>query len=1118
LSESSSSRAVKTWSEPLTIPTYLPLPPDRNPMFLQRRVYQGSSGKVYPLPFHDRIAENKTPYSWDAIYIENDFLHVTILPQLGGRIHRATDKSNGYDLIYHQEVIKPALVGLAGPWISGGIEFNWPQHHRPATFMPCEAHIEEHPDGGKTVWLGDHEPMNRMKGMHGVCLHPDKAYIELKVRLCNRTAFTQSFLWWANVATRVHERYQSFFPPDVHYVVDHAKRATSGFPLCTGRYYGVDYGKRARHGVPAGETPRGFVPPPGTYAPNDLSWYANIPVPTSYMCMGTNADFFGGYDHAAQAGIVHVASHHISPGKKQWTWGNHEFGYAWDRNLTDADENGVYHPYIELMAGVFTDNQPDFSFLAPGETRAFSQFWYPIRKIGPAHKANIDAAVSLAVRDGNARAGVAVTSRQNGAMVRLLADGEPLAQWAADLSPSSPLTENVSLPAKTTEMDLTLVVTDRAGRELIHYRPAKRTVRNPPPAADEPPMPKQLASGDELYLTGLHLEQYRHATRAPEAYWLEALKRDPLDSRCNHAMGLWHLRRGEFAEAEARFRNAIARLTRRNPNPLDGEPHYHLGLTQRYLGRDQEAYAALYKSTWNAARAAAAFHAIAELDCRRGDWTAALTHLDLSLKHNADDLRARDLKAIVLRKLGREDEAAELLGQTLQLDPLDWWACYLIGKPLTADTQIRLDLTLDFERAGLFADAIELLRQSVAQPGTAPLIEYYLGFLHERAGQTDAAQCHYTAAAKAPADYCFPARLEEIAILESVMRANLADARAPYYLGNLFYDRGRHREAIQLWQRSAKLDPDFSTVWRNLGIGYFNILHRPRKARAAYDKAVRADLSDARLIYERDQLCKRLGDSPRRRLANLRKHLDLVRQRDDLTIELCTLYNQTRQPDRALQLLSGSRFQPWEGGEGLALGQHVRAHLALGRRALALGRPARGHFENALASPENLGEAKHLLANQSDIHYWLGVACKAEGDGRAALRHWKTAADFRGDFQEMSVRVYSEMTYFSALSMERLGKRLAARRLLRELRRHAKAMLKTRAKTDYFATSLQTMLLSDDDLQQRQTVAALVMMAQAELGLGRRGRARKLFGKALGLDPNHALAADLLNDLDIRRE
>ncbi len=137
------------------------------------------------------------------------------------------------------------------------------------------------------------------------------------------------------------------------------------------------------------------------------------------MCLGSREDFFGGYDHAAQAGIVHIADHHIAPGKKQWTWGNHEFGYAWDRNLTEPDEQGVCRPYIELMAGVYTDNQPDFSFLQPGETKAWSQYWYPIRAIGPAQHANLQGAVSLHVNGASVRVGVAVSAPHPQAGVRL---------------------------------------------------------------------------------------------------------------------------------------------------------------------------------------------------------------------------------------------------------------------------------------------------------------------------------------------------------------------------------------------------------------------------------------------------------------------------------------------------------------------------------------------------------------------------------------------------------------------------------------------------------------------------------------------------------------------------
>lgn len=1141
-------------------------------MFLEKRVYQGSSGKVYPLPFTDRIAEKPVDRAWKAIWIENEFLRVLILPEIGGRIHAIQDKTNGYDLIYNQHVIKPALVGLAGPWISGGIEFNWPQHHRPATFLPVDVKVEEHEDGSKTVWCGDHDPMARMKGMHGVCLYPGRALVELKVRVYNRTPTVQTFLWWANVATRVDEGYQSFFPPDVSYVADHARRSISEYPLAKGFYYGVNYGERGRKGVSPSEVPRQFVPPhcnkggprnpknagkPDSkippYAPNDISWYANIPTPCSFMCLGSEEDFFGGYDHIAEAGIVHIANHHISPGKKQWTWGNHDFGYAWDRNLTEKDCRGEYAPYIELMAGVYTDNQPDFSFLQPGETKAWSQFWYPIQKIGPAQKANLEAAVSLA---GSVlpivRVGVSVTREFKSAQVLMFNHSKTLLTRDCDLAPGRPLLEEVELPPGMRVTDIALRVSDVDGREIISYAPGRALKSTGPLPATEPPLPRDVTTVDELYLIGVHLEQYRHATRCPTLYWREALRRDPLDWRCNNAVGRWHLWRGEYESAEKHFRNAIRRLISRNANPCDGEAYYNLGLCLRYKldacdnkvlacwgdpGKKQPgasntpglqhpgnlfsaAYSALYKATWNQAWAAPAYHALAELDCRKGDWQSALEHLDRSLRLNAENLRARDLRVIVLRKLGRVAEADALLRETLGLDPLDWWARYLSGEVLQADLQVCLDLAHDYARAGLFAEAISILETAKASPrdlpdqnfGATPLVGYTLAWLCQKADDINWASAASRRAASQSRDYCFPARLEELAILAAAVRADPRDARALYYLGNCFYDRRRHAEAIRCWEHSATLDPGFSVVWRNLGIGYFNVFKKVAKAKAAYERAFRADTSSSRVLFERDQLWKRLGKSPVKRLRELCKYPELVHQRDDLAIELCDLYNQTGRHEKALALVSSRKFQPWEGGEGAALGQHVRSHMALGRQALAAGdaATAHNHFSAALAAPENLGEAKHLLANQSDIHFHLGLALNALGDKAGARNHWLAAANFKGDFQEMSVRIFSEMTYYSALAWERMGKHARARQLLRQLLDYAKKLQKTEAKIDYFATSLPAMLLFEDDLKYRQQTTALFLQAEAHLGLGNKSRARALLRTVLKRDPNHAMAADLM--------
>ncbi|MEY2466148.1 MAG: hypothetical protein QOD03_669, partial [Verrucomicrobiota bacterium] len=396
-----------------------------------------------------------------------------------------------------------------------------------------------------------------------------------------------------------------------------------------------------------------------------------------------------------------------------------------------------------------------------------------------------------------------------------------------------------------------------------------------------------------------------------------------------------------------------------------------------------------------------------------------------------------------------------------------------------------------------------------------PLVHYTLGWLQEKINGGKSALKHFRQAAACAPDYCFPARLEEIAILETAMRANPKDPRAPYYLGNLFYDRRRHDEAICMWERSAELDGKFSIVWRNLGIGYFNIRRQSAKARAAYDKAFEANPADARLLYERDQLWKRLGEKPAKRLRELSKHPDLVRQRDDLSIELGALYNQTGRHDQAGQLVARRQFQPWEGGEGGPLGQHVRAQLALGRAALVAGNfaKARSHFEHALASPQNLSEARHLLANKSDIHYWLGCALAGLGEKKAAQAYWLAAANFKGDFQEMSVRAFSELTYYSALSLEKLGQPAKAKKLFRDLLAYAQKLQQTQAKIDYFATSLPTMLLFDDDLQFRQETTAIFLAAQAQLGLGKKNKAKLSLQTTLRRDPNHALAADLLSGM-----
>jgi tetratricopeptide (TPR) repeat protein len=410
---------------------------------------------------------------------------------------------------------------------------------------------------------------------------------------------------------------------------------------------------------------------------------------------------------------------------------------------------------------------------------------------------------------------------------------------------------------------------------------------------------------------------------------------------------------------------------------------------------------------------------------------------------------------------------------------------------------MRLDLVFDLIRTGSAREAVRMLETD----GESPILFYTLGYI---TGSTAA----YRKARKARPDYCFPNRLEEMLVLETAMRANPEDPRAPYYLGNFLYARRRYSEAIACWERSVRFEPSFAIPWRNLGIAYFNVLSSGKKATAAFNRAVGLNPKDARLVYERDQLWKRLGRAPQRRLAELEKRLDLVSARDDLSVELATIYNLVDQPLKARAVLASRRFAPWEGGEGLVLGEYVRAQLSLARRALASddNATAKGLLGAALNPPQALGETWHPLASRSNVYYWLGVACEPEG----SAREWfERAAESRGDFREMSVRTASEMTYSSALALKKLGRIQESRKMLRDLKDYALRLRREPPRVDYFATSLPAMLLFHDDLALRNRITSLFLEAQARLGLGQKRQAQQLLKEVLAADRNHAMAADL---------
>jgi tetratricopeptide (TPR) repeat protein len=1057
---------VTAWIGQVTIPTYKVGQPEKNPMFLEKRVYQGSSGVVYPHPVIEQIADEKTDVEYTAVFLENEYLKIMILPEIGGRIQRAYDKIRKRDFVYYNQVIKPALVGLAGPWISGGIEFNWPQHHRPSTFQPVDYTIEENADGSKTVWVNEIEVMFRTKGMAGFTLYPDKAYLEIKGKLFNRTPFPQTFLWWANPAVKVNEHYQSVFPPDVYAVFDHGKRDVSDFPIATGTYYKVDYG-------------------PGT----DISRYDTIPVPTSYMAIRSKYNFMGCYEHDTQAGMLHVADHHVSPGKKQWTWGNGDFGFAWDRNLTDEDG-----PYIELMTGVFTDNQPDFSWLQPNEGKSFEQYFMPYAHIGVVKNATKEAMLNMEFKDGALLIKVYATAVYKDAVVQVLKDKKLLKEYRVNLSPAD------IFETTFTEEDVQVVVRDGNGKELVSWQPEKAEKKEIPAAATAAKLPADIEQVEDLYLNGLHLEQYRHATFNPIDYYTEGLRRSPGDVRCNNAMGLLYLRRGQFKKSIPYFRTAIQTLTSRNPNPYDGEVYYNLGLALQFTGELDEAYDSFYKATWNDAWQHSGFLMLARIAAAKGEFSNALSLVDKSLIRNYHSHTARHLKAVLLKLNGQDNTA--FIKESLGIDPFNYGCLFEMKTLMPVTVNNYLELSLDYAHAGMYRTAMKVLDQCT---DSSPLVYYYKGWFALKSGDAENALALYQQAAILSPDKCFPNKIEEILILESAVTLNPGDAKAHYYLGNLWYDKRQYPEAIANWEAAARLDTTFPTPYRNLSLAYYNKLHDKQRAVVAMEKAYALDPQDSRVLMELDQLYKITGRGFKERLALLENKL--VDERDDLYLERVTLYNNLGRFGEAKAALAVRKFHPWEGGEGKVVGQYILCHTELAKQAIERKEYslAMELLDALVQYPDNLGEGKLYGAQENDLHYLR--ACAHEGLHESQQAHELLTAATKGISEPVQAIYYNDpqpdKIVYQALAWQKLGQPDKAREIFQRFIRFGEAHMHDKVFIDYFAVSLPDMLVFDLDINLRNTIHCKYLVGLGYLGLGDEIQGRKYLSEVIQSDVNH---------------
>ncbi|HHU03230.1 MAG TPA: DUF5107 domain-containing protein [Christensenellaceae bacterium] len=891
------------------MPTYDSPAAEELPMFAENRVHQRSSGNPYPCKVVMRVnREHRSEKPIRIITLENEYLRIELMPELGGRIYSAFDKRTEYDFFYKQHVIKPALIGLLGSWISGGCEFNWPCHHRPSTYMPVDVSIEEHPNGAVTVWMSENEPLNRMKGMVGIYLAPGEARFDTKMKIYNRTATRHSFLWWENAAVPVNQQYRLVFPPDVTYVQFHYCKDVASYPVAGGVYNGIRMGD----GV-------------------DISYHKNTHQPTSYFCAESKYDFFGGYDEGKRCGVIHVADHTVSVGKKMFTWAYNQLASSWEKALTDTDG-----AYAELMASSYSLNQPDFTWLMPYEGKEFSQMWYPIGDIGTPLCACREAAISI--HNGELR--LQATVALNNAELEINEQRFPL-----NVSPKCNFSTAIDGDV------LSFILRSSDGSVLLKYtKPNNRTVREMPAALPDNPSLDKLYTAQELYLMGVHVEQYRDPATRAEAYWREAIRRDPEYVPALTSLANSELNHFRFDSAYDLAMRAWKKITTRNFHPESGELQYVLGRILEAQGEDDQAWEWYMQSAWTQNSRSRALTRAAMIKGRQGDRTTMGRLAEEALKEHTRNETAQLMLALSHTKDPETmNDVLNRLWEYDRLNPvcraLQHGAIPSFYHSLQSDAcQTLLDVAEDLADMGEVQFACELLKNL---PKKCAQTEYVLWYL---SGDPDALQ----AAAKLGNGIAWPSRMLEYKALTAAIHAAPEDANARNLLACLLYHHGHYQQAETLWEQAYALAPESYQCLRNMAIARYSHLNRRDEALALLDRALALKPHDSQLVWEKAHVMLYTSQNPNIVAAFLIEENNL---REDVTIALCHALNLAGRHKEVLKIMRSKRFTPCEGGEHAVAEQYMFAHHALGRKALVSEKiqTALEHFQQAQVLPDNLG-------------------------------------------------------------------------------------------------------------------------------------------------------------------
>ncbi|MBQ4306514.1 MAG: DUF5107 domain-containing protein [Bacteroidales bacterium] len=1086
----------------IVVPTYLVGDPEVDPFFFTGRTSQGAAGHVYPYPLYNNLTDERVDREYKYLTLENEYINIGVMPEIGGRIFDSVDKQNGYHFFYRQHVIRPALIGQIGSWISGGVEWNVPHHHRTSSTLNCGYETSVNPDGSKTVWVGETEMTERLKWTIGLTVYPGKSYVKATFRMENRTPLIQTFLYWANVAVHCNEDYQIIFPPQTVYGTFHSKVNYTDWPM-----------NRIE----------------GNPEPTDNSWWKSFKGSNSTFAVNYKQDFFAGYDHGMQAGVAHYANHNVVPGKKFFEWGTES---VWNDMLTETDG-----PYLELMVGTFSDNQPDYSWIGPGEVRESEQYWYPIKEIRGVKNLNLDAAMNLERTGPSAIfVGFNATGVFRDARVLVKAGGEVLLDKKLDIDPDTPFTSEFSIPSTLEDRELFAGLYDSSGRELISYTPVVKADIRKPHDVDKPLAPEDYDSVEKLLLAGQRLEEFHNGRLSPLPFYEEALKRDSMDSRTNVNLGIYYARICEWEKAEKHLQRAFMRLTGFHympevdklgaiyqTNPKDGEMYYLLGVVSHALGKYQEAESYWGKSVWYPGFQSISYQRLAQLYWKEGNRDWAMKAIDNCLSLNTKSSIGKFVKAWFLSQGGDKAGALGLLKENVAADPLDFVSraelARLEGRmssvgQIMAHAGNPLQEALEaatfyysvggYRAAAEFLDAVKAqgtrfssspMQKNPVEPYTvSPMLDYMSGYYYRLAGDVATSDERWHRASSMSKEYCFPFRTEELEALEAAVAANPSDPTAHYLLGNVQYYFEHKSDAVLSWEKSAALDPSYGMTWRNLGFAANRVADR-QKAVGYYRKAVEADPGDPNFFIELDELEERLAVPSSQRLARMEKNAKTIFKSDNATTRMVYLMVENGKYDKALDILNNRHFRVWEGGKSV-YSQFVDAHLLNGLRLMdrKQDKKALDDFLAAGTFPANL-ETNELSNGPivAKVAYYQGLAYSSLGRKEEAVASFRRCIEAAGDVDK---RRADERDYFVALSQKALGNGEAAAASLEAMQKRVDNLLGQSGRTlvDIYSK------FGEDGSRNSIIANALYMQGLICLAQGDPVSARKPLSRSLELD------------------